>query len=241
MGYVSQDQTSRNRYGVVGKTPLTLVGGFIFCEYISVFVPDSVRDEIYNAVYFLFEDLSTVFLAAAFYSSLSYTSMVLKGVSFSTVVVAISILLSNILNDVGLIPASSAIGISVAFILIMLQTYLIRFIFHLQDGKIGKPDSGTIYLVINKPHNFTGLLGLIWSGVGRGCSAYVDGNCYWFSREKGILIKNHDPDWYRGKRMLDYGEATSEKIADLDSMVGQKWSLWNNCFTVFSAWHRRWS
>ncbi len=186
-------------------------------------------------------DLATVFLAAAGYSALTYTSTTLKGVSFSILAVCIAMMGINLLVLSGFLRPSYTVGLLFVAVLVVLQLFMARFIFYAKGGKIDNPDPGRIYLIINKPHNFTGLLGLIWSGIGGGVSAYVDGDYYWFQRDKGILVKERAFNWYRGKRMLDYGAATPEKMADLNRMLGQKWSLWNNCFTVFNAWHRRWS
>lgn len=241
MVYASRDPSSRNRTGRAYNLPLLFFAGWLICEYIPSFVPDGFSDDQYSVIYFLAEDLSTVLLASACYLSLSYTSLVLKGVSFSTIVISCSIMMFNIFVESGLVSPSSSFGLSLIAALIAVQYFMTRFIFRLEDGEICKPDPNTIYLIINKPHNFTGLCGLMWSAIGGGFSAYVDGDCYWFSHDKGILVKGSHPDWYRGKRMVNCGEATPEKISDLESLIGQKWSLWNNCFTVFSAWRRRWT
>jgi len=237
----SQDRKSRSRAGAAYKLPLFLFAGWVVCEYSSVFVPDHFSDDLYDSIYFFTEDASSIFLALACYFSLPYSSIVLKGVSFSVVVVAISVMLCNIFVKIEILPATSATGLSVVLVLSMLQIFMIRFIFHKGDGEYCTPESGTIYLIIDKPHDFWGLLGLIKSALGGGLSVYIDGNCYWFSREKGVLVKTNDPDWYRGKQMINWGTATPEKIADLEAMKGQRWSIFNNCFTVFGAWRRKWS
>jgi hypothetical protein len=157
------------------------------------------------------------------------------------VIVAANIAIAN--NIIGLLNLPEPINLALFFtlLIISLHLFLLRFMLRLSSDKFHKPEDGTIYLIVTKPHNFLGMLGLFWSGLGGGSSVYVDGVCYWFSSEKGALVKTTDPDWYKGKRMIDCGRRSPDKIAELDKLVGMRWSIWNNCFTVFARWRREWS
>lgn len=234
--------TSRRSRATTGhKIPLILFGFWVICELGPSFIPLSVSDVVYWNAYLYSEDLASLLLAAACYTSLSYTSVVVKGVSLSAVVIAGCLIPVNIMSALGFIPKSYAIGILLAMVFAALQLFLVRFILRIEEHSFTTPRPETVYLIINKPRSLPGMLGLLWSGIGGGFTAYVDGQCYWFSRKSGTLVKEYDPQWYRGKRMINCGAASDEKIADLEGMIGKKWSIWNNCFTVFGAWKRRWS
>lgn len=236
-----QGQSSRSRTGHAYKLPLMLFMGWVIFEYLPSFVPSSFSDEQYSVIYFLSEDFSTVLLTLACYFSLSYTSIILKGVSLSTVVIASSIMIFNAMIEFVPLSISQSFGLSFIATFIAIQCFMTRFIIRMDTGEYGLPNSGEIYLIVSKPHGFMGLLGLIWSGIGGGFSIYIDGDCYWFPRDKGELVKTHDPDWYKGKRMISCGPKTPEKMAELNDMIGQKWSIFNNCFTVIASWSRKWS
>lgn len=179
-------------------------------------------------------------LALACYTVLSYTSTILKAMFLTAVVVSAGMFISNILVKVLSFGQNTATALMVAFILITLQLFMTRFIFRMDHTYI-TPEPDRIYLIVTKPHDLWGMAGLVWSGVGGGFSAYVDGQCYWFSREAGVMVKEYDSDYYKGRQLIDCGIATKDKIEDLDNLVGCKWSIWNNCFTVFGRWRRAWS
>lgn len=230
----------QNRIADVHKLPLILFGLWFIMELLPAVVPASVSDEVHGDIYFFAEDTSSILLALACYFSLSYTSIVLKGVSLSAVVVTIFLFVFNLIIDSGVLQPSSALAITIGGFIFVLMLFAVRFLFKSTNGTYGKPAVNAIYLIIDKPHDFLGMLGLLWSGVGGGYSVYINGACYWFPRDKGMMVKTFDPDWYKGRYMINCGPATADKIADLEAMVGQKWSILNNCFTVFGRWRRKW-
>jgi len=230
-----------NRIAGVHKLPLILFGLWLGMELLPGFVPASVSDKIHDDIYFFAEDTSSILLALACYFSLSYTSLILKGVSLSVVIITILLFVFNIIIDFGLLSATSATALTVAMFLISIMLFTVRFLFRSTNGTYGKAAVNAIYLIIDKPHDFFGMLGLIWSGIGGGYSVYVNGDCYWFPRSEGKMVKTHDPHWYQGRYMINCGPITADKINDLESMIGQKWSVFNNCFVVFGKWRRRWN
>lgn len=209
-------------------------------ELVPSIVPAYVSDHIYDTIYFLSEDLSTIALALACYFSLSYTSVLLKGITLTAVIVSIMFFASNNIVQYSPIPATSSTGLVLFFGVLVTSLFLIRFLFKTYDGGYIKPKHDRIYLIVNKPHNFLGMLGLFYSGIGGGFSVYVNGDCYWFPKEVGKLVKTFEKDWYKGRYLIDCGPVTGDKINDLESMIGEKWSIFNNCFTVFSRWRKRW-
>lgn len=232
--------TRKSRIGRGHRLPLGFFVSWLICEFAPALIPSSASDDLYWTLYYYSEDLSTILLALACYTALSYTSTVLKGISLSVVVVACGLLLFNILINIFEFPKVPATAMMIVFILLSLQLFMARFIFRLDPSR-SVPDLNHIYLVVTKPHNLWGMAGLFWSGVGGGFSVYADGWCYWFSREAGVMVKEYDPDYYKGRRLIDCGVVTADKIDDIDDLVGTKWSIWNNCFTVFGRWRRIWS
>ena len=230
----------KSRIGRGHRLPVCFFVSWLVCEFAPAVIPSSASDDLYWTLYFFSEDLSTILLALACYTALSYTSTILKGISLTVIVVACCLMISNALIEFMDFNESTAMALMVAFILISLQFFLTRFVFRM-DHTYTAPEPGRVYLIITKPHDLWGMVGLFWSGIGGGFSAYVDGTCYWFSREAGVMIKEYDPDYYKTRQIIDCGIATADKIADLDSLVGCKWSIWNNCFTVFGRWRREWS
>jgi len=230
----------RSHPGRDHKIPVLLFFVWLVLEISPAIVPSSFSDTFYDNFYFWTEDLSTIAFALACYLSLSYTSIILKGVALSAVIISIAIMVLNFIVETAGLPKIPSTGFAFAAIVFVLFAFLIRFLFKVKDGGYGKPKHDHIYLIVNKPHNLIGMLGLFYSGIGGGFSAYVNGDCYWFPKEEGKLVKTHDPDWYKGRHIIDCGPVTGNKINDLESMIGQKWSLFNNCFVVFSRWRRRW-
>lgn len=204
-------------------------------------VPASFSNAFYDSLYFLTEDLASIFLALACYFSLSYTSVILKGVSLTAVIITVLLFSFNIVIDLGLLPTASATTLTIALFIISFMLFTVRFLFRSTNATWGKPAVNAIYLIIDKPHSFLGMLGLFWSGIGGGYSVYHNGDCYWFPRTEGKMVKTHEPDWYKGRYMINCGPATPAKLADLESMIGQKWSIFNNCFVAFGKWKRRWA
>lgn len=203
-------------------------------------VPASFSDEMYDFIYFLTSDLSVIALASAFYVSLSYTSIVNKGLALISIIISTLVFVSNHVIEHTPIPKDSSTGLLVFSGVLITGLFLIRFLFKTYSGGYMKPEHDRIYLIVNKPRNFLGMMGLFYSGIGGGFSAYVNGDCYWFSKEASSLVKTRDKDWYKGRYLIDCGPVTGDKINDLESMIGQKWSIFNNCFTVFSRWRRKW-
>lgn len=222
------------------KTPIVFFALWVLLLIIPVLVPESVSDEIYDAIYFFASDLSVVALALACYFSLSYTSVVNKGLSLSAVIISTLIFASNMLVEYSPIPVGSTTGLFVFGGVFSTLLFLLRFLFRIYEGGYMKPEHDRIYLIVNKPRNFIGMIGLLYSGIGGGFSAYVNGDCYWFPRKEKCLVKTHDKDYYKGRYLIDCGPVTGDKINDLESMIGQKWSIFNNCFTVFGRWRRKW-
>lgn len=219
--------------------PVGLFLLWVLCEYSPVMFPDSMTNYQYLQAYYYTEDLATILLALACYTALSYTSMILKGISLTVVVIASGLMISNAMVDFLGFDKSTTTAFMVAFVLIALQLFMTRFVFRM-DHTFTAPEPDRIYLIVTKPHDLWGMAGLFWSGIGGGFSAYVDGTCYWFSREAGVMVKEYDPDYCKGRQLIDCGIATKDKIEDLDNLVGCKWSIWNNCFTVFGRWRRAW-
>jgi len=223
------------------KKPVFFFVLWFALETLPAFVPESVSNIVYNAIYFLSEDLSTIALALACYFALSYTSIVLKGLTLSAVIISTLFFITNLMIEHTAIPQSTTTGI-VGFVgFLIIGLFLIRFLFKVSGGSYLKPKHDRIYLIVNKPHSMLGMLGLFYSGMGGGFSAYVNGDCYWFSKDAGSLVKTFDKSWYKGRYLIDCGPVTGDKINDLEAMIGQKWSIFNNCFTVFSRWRRRWA
>jgi len=231
----------RNQSGRDYKTPLFFFALWLILELSSAFVPASFSDIFYDQFYFWTEDLSTISLALACYFSLSYTSTILKAVSLTAVIVTTCIMFLNILVEFSPIPKISSVGLTLGLGVIVIGVFLIRFLFRVHDGTHGLAQRDIMYLVIDRPKNFLGVLALLYSGIGGGFSVYVNGDCYWFPRDAGKMVKTHEEGWCRGKNMIDCGPVTGDKLNDLESMIGQKWSIFNNCFTVFSRWRRRWT
>ena len=238
----AQEYPNRKSLATTGhRTPLALFFLWGVFEFVPALLPHLIGDDLYWAVYFYAEDMASVMLAMACYFSLSYTSVLLKGVALTIVIISSMLIPCNILVDVGAIPASYGVGLLIILVFSIAQCFMVRFMLRASSDRITNPRDDIVYLIVNKPRNFWGMIGLLWSGIGGGFTAYVAGECYWFSRESGVLVKTTDKNWFRGKQMIDCGEATSEKIADLEALVGQRWSVLNNCFTVFGSWKRRWS
>lgn len=224
----------------VHKLPLILFGVWLVLELLPGFTPASLSDDLYSKLYFFTEDTASIALALACYFSLSYTSVILKGVSLTAVITTILLFGFNTIMNFGLLPGTSATALTIAVFIIALMLFAVRFLFRSTNATWGKPAVNAIYLIIDKPHSFLGMLGLFWSGIGGGYSVYHNGDCYWFPRSEGKMVKTHDQDWYKGRYMINCGPATPDKLADLESMIGQKWSIFNNCFVAFGKWKRRW-
>ncbi len=235
-----QRQTQRKRIGRGHNLPVCFFVLWLICEFSPSIIPASISDETYWMLYFLSEDLTGILLALACYTALSYTSTILKAMSLTAVVIACGLMLANASIEFLDFDESTATGLMVAFVLISLQLFMTRFVFRM-DHTYTTPEPSRIYLIVTKPHDLWGMAGLFWSGIGGGFSVYVDGTCYWFSREAGVMVKEYDLDYYKTRQLIDCGIATKDKIEDLDNLVGCKWSIWNNCFTVFGRWRRAWS
>jgi len=238
-GPLNPSRIKRKRTGLDHKLPVIFVILWFVCEFLPALIPSETGIDLYWDLYFYSEDLSTIFLALSFYTALSYTSVILKGLSLSAVVISIGLIATNILVDVVGFPQKHSTALVIGCCLYALQLYMTRFIFSVNE-EYQNPEPDTIYLVVTKPHDLWGMAGLFWSGIGGGFSAYVNGYCYWFSREKGVMIREYTPDYYKGRKLIYCGPATLEKTEDLDSLVGRKWSIWNNCFVVFGRWRRTW-
>ena len=81
-------------------------------------------------------------------------------------------------------------------------------------------------------------------GIPDGIRALWNGNTYnELTGGDGYKASTASPDHYTfiGNSNDDCGIATQDKITDLENLVGCKWSIWNNCFTVFGRWRRAWS
>lgn len=206
-------------------------------EYFSLSISDNFR----HRWYFITTDLSFILISLCGYFGLSYTSILNKGVMLSIVIFTIGIMISNImvLFDVMVNQVGSALF--AGFMILSLLLFCLRFISRIEDGDHYKPQPDKIYLIVNKPRSFYEFLGLLWSAIGGGFTIYHNDFTYWFSREKGVLIKSHDPDWYKGRRMLFVCFATPENIQDLETLPGLKWSIWNNCVFTPLRFKRRWS
>ena len=222
------------------KTPICLLLGWLLLETIPSFVSPYLSDDVYSGVYNYTEDWASVLLAAALYAGLSYTSTLLKAASLFVLIVAFSFALANIIIDILGIQDESAPALFIAISVWLGAIFALRFIFHFDDGDKHTPTRRHIYLIIRKPHSLLDMLALIYSGLGGGFVAYHDGKIWKFTKSEGCLVKEFDPKYYVGKRMIDCGEATEEKLADLDTLVGARWSIFNNCFSVFAGWRRKW-
>lgn len=223
------------------KVPFLFFVLWFALELAPSLAPSSVSDSVYDTIYFLSEDLSMIALALSFYFALSYTSTLLKGMSLCIVIISASIFSANMLVEYTFIPKSAETGIVISVSIILMALFLLRFLFKIYDGGFMRPEHDRIYLVVSKPHDFRGMIGLIRSGIGGGFSAYVNGDCYWFPRKEKHLVKTHDKEYYKGRYLIDCGPVTGDKINDLESMIGQKWSLMNNCIAVFASWRRKWT
>ena len=222
------------------RLPVTLFLLWVAVELAPALAPPSMSDEGYRTLYLFSEDIASIVLASACYFSLTYTSTVLKGLSLATVVIAASLFGANLLVAFTPITASFETGIILGTVILAVYLILIRFIFRLNRSSPDKIKAGNIYLVYDKPHSFIGMLGLFLSGRSGMVSAWASGYCYRFSTSADGLLKEIKEDYLIGKTLVDYGPATENRVASLDALVGQKWSLFNNCFTVFSRWRREW-
>lgn len=218
------------------RTPLLFLAAWFLLEVCPAFVSPFLGDDAYSTMYFLTEDWASVCLAAALYFGLSYTSTTLKMAAFVAVVLATFYAVTNL----AIIPLDDGWGISLIIASIMVAAILAAMRFVFMDGGDGKPEDGHIYLIIRKPHTVMDLLGLFYSGIGGGFVAYHDGNIWKFKKSAGVLVKEPNALYYTGKRMIDCGPATPEMLADLDGLLGARWSIFNNCFTVFAGWRRKW-
>lgn len=222
------------------RKPILFFALWVVFELGTSLVPSYVSDSIYDTIYFLSEDWSTIALSLAFYFALSYTSTILKAISVSAVIISTMLFATNMLVEYTPIPESSETSIVISGSLISLILFLLRFLFKIRNGGFMTPEHDHIYLVVSKPRDLLGMVGLFYSGIGGGFSAYVNGDCYWFPRAEGRLVKTYEKDWYKGRYLIDCGPVTGDKINDLESMIGQKWSLMNNCISVFGRWRRKW-
>lgn len=222
------------------RKPILFFALWVVFELGTSLVPSSVSDSVYDAIYFLSEDLSTIALSMAFYFALSYTSTILKAMSLSAVIISSVVFATNMLAEHTFIPNSSGTSIVISGSLVALLLCFLRFLFKIRNGGVMTPEHDRIYLIVSRPSDFVGMIGLFRSGIGGGFSAYVNGDCYWFPRKEKCLIKTHDKDYYKGRYLIDCGPVTGDKINDLESMIGQKWSIFNNCISVFGRWRRKW-
>jgi len=222
------------------KVPFIFFSLWFVLELVPSLVPSSISNSVYDTIYFLAEDLSMIALALSFYFALSYTSTILKGMSLSVIIISTLIFATNIIVEHTPIPENSTTAIVISGSLISIALFLLRFLFKIYDGSYKPPVHDHIYLVVNRPSDFIGMIGLFRSGIGGGFSAYVNGDCYWFPRKEKCLVKTHDKEYYKGRYLIDCGPVTGDKINDLESMIGQKWSIFNNCFSVFGRWRRKW-
>lgn len=222
------------------RAPLWLLLAWGCLETLPTFASPFLGDDAYSSVYNYSEDVATIALTLALYTALSYTSTLLKAAAFFTVIVSFSFAAANIAIDVMGLQDATKIALIIALVVWLGAVATLRFIFRFDDGDKCIPMRGHIYLIVRKPHSFIDMLALVYSGLGGGFVAYHDGDVWRFDREEGCLIKAHDKSYYIGKRMIDCGEATEEKLVDLNRMRGTKWSIFNNCVTVFAGWRRKW-
>lgn len=232
------------------------VVAWLLLEVGPAFVSPFLGDDAYSEMYYLTEDWASVMLALALYSGLSYTSTILKLSAFMAVSVATLFALANLLTE------ALTDGWYIAFVLacVAVALVLVSIRFSFMPRRIVKPTHDTIYLVVRKPHSILDMMALIYSGIGGGFVAYHNGDIWKFKRDTsrvwefklwklkiniprrdtGRMVKERNAQYYTGKGMIDCGPATPEKLQDLDDMVDQKWSIFNNCFTVFAGWRRKW-
>ncbi len=228
---------NRDAFGHKLRLPICLSAFWVFLELIPAFVPDPW----YDNVYFFTEDLASVVIFAVMYSSLAYTAIVMKGISLAGCTFAISLMIVNWSSWLMDAPENFSLSIFLTLVYTLLLLLLIRFMVRVEDTNDISPDPKRIYMIVTRPRDLWGVVMLLLSGLGGGFSMYLDGDCYWFPRKEGILIKEYDPDWYKNKYIIDCGDATPERITELEDMIGRKWSIFNNCFTAFLPLYRRWS
>jgi len=152
----------RNQRGRDYKTPLLFFALWFVLEISSAFVPASFSNIFYDHFYFWTEDLSTIALALACYFSLSYTSTILKAVSLTAIIITMSIMFLNILVEFSDIPKISSVGVTVGLGVAVTGIFLIRFLFRVHDGTFGLAQHDIMYLVIDRPKNFLGVLALLY-------------------------------------------------------------------------------
>jgi len=143
-----------------------------------------------------------------------------------------------------------AIALIFASLFLALGFYVIFIRFNLRPvfkGRLTKTDR--VYLIFSKRPNRPNLfrreiiltcLSLIVSRHGKTIGAYVNGHKYQFDKTTGLFVKEASALPTLEIPFIDCGLAKEAKIASLDALVGQKWSLFNNCFMVFARWRKGW-
>ena len=140
MDYVQQEQINqvdqKNQKekvgnGVNNSYSLYLFLLWVVCQYSASVVMDVVSHETYELIYFFSQDFSAIFLSSAWYFSIEYRCKSSKGISVAAIAISISIMLANLLIEIGFIDPSYSYGLAIAFVLIS-ATYLF-FVLYILD------------------------------------------------------------------------------------------------------------
>lgn len=210
------------------KYVLTIIVLIVF--QILLFVIND--DVLYWNAYDTSSDFIELFLATALFTSISYTAVRLKTITFCLTIWFLYSSTSQVITDYFIQQnIDDVLGGIFATVLVII-IFLARYTFTWSVNKT-EPKLGCFYEVIGKPTNLSQLIVAMYSGHG-GAFGITDGVHLWhYSKQHNSMICQTLPLGYTTGRMVKKICVTSkEKYNELDVMTGQKFTLMHNCLEL---------
>lgn len=91
-----------------------------------------------------------------------------------------------------------------------------------------------LYRVAKQPDAMMGLILFLFLGRA-GDGVVVGGD--WFHFRRGVFVKDKEETLMRkpGYYIAPIREVTTKDVEGFERLVGEKWSLWDNCLTTITA------
>lgn len=200
-----------------------------FAPFVALHLPE----DIHTLIYLTSHDISLVAISLFTYVLVPWQQMVGKMVAFSFVGWSITCMIGNGVVEIFAFADPAYIAAIWLFIAFVIAWSCLRFIV-ISPPFSDHVQSGRLYLVVSKPHNIWGAMGLILTGTGGHFAVWDPEKSALFEYQHGELIFCDQEKTLLDKAVLDFGPATTARRKALDDLVGTAWTPLKNCMSTLT-------